>query len=419
MLNTVTRWILPAALAVWTALPVLPAAAADAPAPKTFGWRGDGTGRYPKANPPIHWDIDEGTGILWKADVGAGHASPLIVGSRIFLTAEREKLLCLDRSTGKVLWTADSGYATLPAGITPPNKRPPAFPDCGYSTPTPASDGRSLFACYGSGIVVCCDLDGQRRWIRFLDRELINDYGRTASPLLTGGKLLISIGGLLALDPKTGQILWETAEARPSYGTPARASVAGVDVVITSNGDCVRVADGKILAAKLGEMEYTSPVVHEGVAYFAGEPTVAVQLVAGPGATVRPRPLWENDDMEGNFYASPVCHDGLLYCANNEGLLYALDAKTGEIVWQQELQIPSASGLPGIEPANIYGSLTLAGRHLLLANDVGNTLLLAPGRRYEETAHNYLDAGSGASPVPDGKLLLLRGGKKLYGIGAR
>ena len=52
-------------------------------------------------------------------------------------------------------------------------------------------------------------------------------------------------------------------------------------------------------------------------------------------------------------------------------MLYALDAKTGKIHYRKELSIPSAGGMPGMEAANIYGSLTMAGRHLLLTVDRG------------------------------------------------
>ena len=112
-------------------------------------------------------------------------------------------------------------------------------------------------------------------------------------------------------------------------------------------------------------------------------------------------------------------HDGVLYCVSNQGVLYALDAKTGKIHYRKELEIPSAGGMPGMEAANIYGSLSMAGRHLLLTNDVGDTLVLTPGSVYREHAHNYLDEGSGATAVTDGRLLLLRGSKKLYCIGSK
>ena len=99
-------------------------------------------------------------------------------------------------------------------------------------------------------------------------------------------------------------------------------------------------------------------------------------------------------------------------------MLYALDAKTGEILIEHEPEIGSASGKPGTEPANLYPSLTLVGRYLFLANDGGETLVLLPDTQYKQIAHNYLYSGSGASPMPDGDCLLLRGDRDLYCIGA-
>jgi len=386
---------------------------------EVVGWRGDGSGCYLKADPPTEWDVDDRTNILWQAEVGAGQSSPVAIDDRIFITAARDLLLCVDRRRGKVLWKRDNGFDALPAKDETPKKRPPAYPTCGYCTATPVTDGKCVYASYGTGIVVCYDFDGNRQWIRYFNRKQLNRYGRTASPLLVEGKLLVSIGGLLALDPQTGKTLWETTEAKPAYGTPAAGRIAEVDLLVTPNGDCVRVADGRILARSLGKLEYPSPVVHEGIVYFVGNPTVAVKLGEQTGEEIRTERLWEADDVEGKFYASPVCHDGVLYCVSNQGVLYALDAKTGKIEYRKELEIPSAGGMPGMEAANIYGSLTMAGKHLLLTNDIGDALVLAPGRVYREQFHNYLDEGSGASPVADGKLLLFRGGKRLYCIGSK
>lgn len=394
--------------------------AGESPASTTFGWRGDGTGRYPEAEPPTEWDIDNGTNVLWQTEVGKGQSSPVVVGRRIFVTAEPDVLLCLARDSGKVLWRRNNGYDALSHEQTPsPGKRPRTHKDCGYSSATPVADKSSVFASFGTGVVVCYDHGGRRRWIRYLDRKVVPDYGRTASPLLAGRKLLVSLGGLSALDPQTGETLWETPQAKPSYGTPAIARIAEVDVAITPNGDCVRVGDGRILATKMGQLEYPSPLVHGRVVYFVGQPAVALKLPERLADRFQPEKLWETDELEGEFYASPVYHEGVLYCVSNEGVLYALDARSGKIVFRKELKIGSAGGMPGIEPANIYGSLTLAGNVMLLTNDIGETLVLAPDRQYRERSHNYLDKGTGASPVADGKLLLLRGGGKLYGLGRR
>jgi len=403
--------------------PTALAPAADGPT--ACGWRGDGTGLYPSATPPTEWDIDEGKNILWKAEVGKGQSTPVVVriagnppGDRVLVTAEHEWLLCVDRASGKVLWKADNGYAALPAGSNAPDKRPPASPNCGYSTPTPVTDGKLVYASYGTGIVACFGLDGHRQWIRYLDVPQATQYGRAASPLLAAGRLIVSLGGLMALDAKSGRTLWHQPEAKPTYGTPALARIGDADVAITPNGDCVRLADGKILAKELAESKYISPLVQGGVVYFGDTTAAARKLPAKAGETLELPILWEAD-LEGEFFASPLLHEGILYCVSNGGTLSALDARTGKPVFQQELEIPNASGRPGTEAANIYPSLALVGKHLLVGNDIGVTLVLAPGKEYKQISRNFLDKGSGASPVADGKQLFLRGGTRLYCIGTK
>lgn len=382
------------------------------------GWRGDGSGRYAEARPPLEWDIDAAKNILWQVKVGKGQSTPVLVGDKVLLTAEPDRLLALDRASGRILWNVNNGYADLPAGSRIPERPPATATGCGYATPTVVTDGHFVYASFGTGIVVSLDLAGQRRWIRHLDMPLVTEYGRSVSPVLADGKLVVSVGGLVALDPGTGETCWQTPQAKPTYGTPAVTRIAGAAVIITPHGDCVRAADGKLLARGWATATYASPVVHEGVVYFVSPPAVAVRLPDKVAEDITGERLWENDDLEGEFFASPLVHDGLIYSVANEGVLYVLEAATGKLVYQRELDIRAASGKSGGEPANLYPSPTLAGTRLLLENDAGEALLLVPGREYREQARNFLDRGCGASPVPDGRLLFLRGGDRLYCIGA-
>ena len=43
------------------------------------GWRGDGSGRFERAQPPTKWSEDS-ENILWNVDVGPGYSSPVVVG---------------------------------------------------------------------------------------------------------------------------------------------------------------------------------------------------------------------------------------------------------------------------------------------------------------------------------------------------
>ena len=79
--------------------------------------------------------------------------TPVIVAGRIFLTAEPDALVCVDRQEGKVLWSKNHGPDTLPPEIRLPEKKPRTVDGCGYATPTPVSDGRLVYVVFGTGIV--------------------------------------------------------------------------------------------------------------------------------------------------------------------------------------------------------------------------------------------------------------------------
>ena len=77
----------------------------------TVGWRGDGSGRYPGATPPQHWSRTksgsgyETKGIVWAAPMpNKGISSPIVVGTRVFVTTEFADLVCLDKQNGRILW---------------------------------------------------------------------------------------------------------------------------------------------------------------------------------------------------------------------------------------------------------------------------------------------------------------------------
>src|SRR5579862_8330496 len=90
----------------------IPGSATYMPTPEhPVGWRGDGKGRYPAADPPTVWgrkkvgSAYESRNIVWSTRMPAvSVATPIVVGDRIFVTAEVNDLVCLDKKSGKVLW---------------------------------------------------------------------------------------------------------------------------------------------------------------------------------------------------------------------------------------------------------------------------------------------------------------------------
>jgi outer membrane protein assembly factor BamB len=366
--------------------------------PTQFGWRRNGTGHFPDVTPPTEWS--ETKGIKWRATVGAGQSSPLVVGDRVIVLAEPGTLLCLNRTDGRTMWKADLDFR-LRGGAPPGTKE--------FTRLTPVSDGKSIYLALCNGALASYTLDGVRNWIQQVDPPPLT-YGPGASPVLIGGTLLFESTRLRALEASTGKPLWTAAEGEPHYGTPAVFSLEGTPLAVTAKGTVVRVSDGAVLATNiapgLGGDQSPTPVVRAGIVYFAYRRCSAVKMSLADGR-LKTQKLWEQE-LPGDVISSPVLQDGLL-CVVTSGAaeFRALNGATGEVVVEKSLDLSP----------NVYPSLAVAGKHLFLGNDRGEMVILETGGEFKERRRNQLPEGSGASPVFAGPHLFLRGGPVLYCLG--
>lgn len=363
----------------------------------TVGWRMDGSGRYPSATPPLNWSVTDH--VLWATSLPAwSNASPVLVGERILICAEPSILLCLDRS-GKILWQMHNDYADLPDN----GKLPPAewnLPKTdgfnGYTSDTPVSDGKYVYAGFGNGVVACFTVDGVRQWTRFLEKPT-NPFGHCCSPGLVGGTLIVQYISMFGLDAKTGTTRWQTAHPH-DWGSPAVARLGTRDVIITDTGDIVNVADGTTLANTAMSLDYNSPLVLDGVLYcVSSNKARAFQLALTADGNVGVTRLWETTVNDDRYYASPLLVDGLLYAVNQLGVLNVLDAKNGTLVYAQHLNLGGT----------IFPTPILAGKTILLSSDTGKSVSFAPGRSYQELTRNIF-APYRSTPVCDGPRLYIR-----------
>jgi outer membrane protein assembly factor BamB len=412
-----TKRIYPVAVAsisLGMALMVLPsrAAAENAPklAAKSAGFRGDGTGRYPDATPPTQWDSESKKNILWTAKVGKTlHGSPVVVGGKVFTLSEPDKLHCIDANTGKELWARTTSAKDMSEKI----EEVPTIADVGQTTPTPVTDGKFIYVEFANGLVTCFDMEGNRKWITFIDEPCETGNGRSASPCLVDGKLIVSMGKLTALDTKTGKTLWKSSDIHEVYGTPLAVKIGGSDMILTSTGEIVSAADGKVAVKGPAELTYSSPVVGTDSIFYIDADSGAVPLAKDDSAKKR---TWQVD-LEGEFFASPVYHEDLIYTVSNQGKFYVLDAKKGTIVYEKELDIANMSGNPAVPSGNIYASVCFAGKYILVGNDKGQTLVLEPGRAYKEVARNVIVDTIAGTMTFSGKRIYIRGTETLYCIG--
>src|SRR6185436_12349543 len=113
---------------------------------RSFGWRGDGSGRFPGAMPVTEWSATRN--VRWATVVGRSYSCPIIADKFVFVTSEPDLLICLDRAGGKVLWKVE----IKPADLTDENSRKAAEKyeapkdGSGLTAATPLTDGKNIYA---------------------------------------------------------------------------------------------------------------------------------------------------------------------------------------------------------------------------------------------------------------------------------
>lgn len=376
-----------------------------------FGWRGDGTGRFPAATPVLEWSLTKN--VRWSAAVGQSYSSPVLAGTSIIVTSEPDLVLCLDRATGKERWKT----RVTPADLTDPAAKTAAeeykAKDTGFAAATPVTDGSTVYVAFANGILRAFGLDGKPKWITYIDAKQNTSYGRSSSPILTAGKLVLHMTNLYAFDPATGKQLWVNTDSRCTYGTPVGLRFEGADLIVTPNGDLIKAADGTSVNSQIGACSNCSPVVHNGLIYFSEKDVRAIKLTAG----FKDESVW-NAEIPGEVFGSPLLHDGFLMTVSSKGELIAYDAqKKGELKSEFEGRLLFGEEV-GTTPV-AYSSLTLAGKHMFLVSNQGEIVVLEATREAKQVAKNKLKDGSGSAPIFSGGDMFVRDGATLFCIGSK
>ena len=168
---------------------------------------------------PLPSDFAAGKNQLWKVPLPPGHSSPIVVGDHIYLTAfEGDRLLtvALDRRSGQTLWRRES---PRPRKEIYDKRNSPA-------SPTPASNGKSVFVFMPDYGLLAYGTDGAELW-RVPLGPFDNGYGMGASPILVGDKVVLICDQnrgsyAAAFDQATGKERWRTKrpEALTGHSTP-------------------------------------------------------------------------------------------------------------------------------------------------------------------------------------------------------
>jgi outer membrane protein assembly factor BamB len=216
-----------------------------------------------------------GRNVIWKTALPLGHSSPILAGDRVFLTAvEQNKLytLCLSRETGQILWRREC----------PRNRTEPLDKLNTAASPTPASDGKNVYAFFGDFGLVSYGFDGNERW-RVPMCPFHNVYGMGASPIIAGDKVVLVCDQsfesfVIAIGKDDGRVRWKRPrpEALSGHSTPILYQPEGSTIQIIAPGsfraDAYALDTGETVWSTGGlasEMK-SGAVIGDGVVYFSG-----------------------------------------------------------------------------------------------------------------------------------------------------
>ncbi len=419
---------------------ILAAAEGMLSADEWSSWRGPFNTGMAIGDAPLRWsDSDH---VRWKTAIpGRGHSTPVIAGGKLFLTTavptgrgtgptragragggadsgleHRFEVIAIDRVTGQVAWQRTAATATPHEGY---HHRYGSF-----ASNSPVTDGKRVFAFFGSRGLYAYDLDGAPLWQKDFQIKMRMDmaFGEGTALTLHDNRLLLHfdhLGGgfLVMLDPETGREIWRTARTEKyNWAAPHVVSHGGRKQVVV-NGLAVRGYEfetGTLVweVAGLGENSIPQPVQHEDLVYAMSGHTIrmimAIRLGRTGNLTGTDAIAWSTQ-RGAPYTPSPLLHGDRLYVVTDSGRLSCFNANTGEPLYQQ-VRLPKAY--------NFKASPVGANGKLYLASEEGDVVVVRMGDRYEVLATNSLsDQSFIASPVVADGDIYLRSQSHLFRIG--
>lgn len=435
------------------------------------GWRGNPAAAYSGAQVPVDWS--DSANQAWTTPMPAwANSTPLVIGDRVFTTAEPYQLICVDGNSGKVLWKQDNTAEEALAGsddkaemtaaeraafeekqarigeleresrglfrqarrdpdararldairaeadalrseiapfLAASGATPRTHDSNGYASPSPATDGEHVYVVFGNGVAACYDLEGNRQWITIAQIPS-HRWGFSATPQVVNGVAVYLIGDLIGLDATTGEELWRVKQQH-SFGSPTVADLGNGPFLITPKGLFVDPATGATLGQVSGvNLEYNVPLFVDDTVYFIYEKAGAFKLTQDDAGKVNAQELWQASVRGDRHYASPVIQDGLIYAISRREDVTVLDAATGELLHE------SKAGLD--VQGSVYSSPIIAADRVYYQGEDGRIQVYKTGAQGEKA--EKLSLGSYRStPVILGDRVYIRTHDALMCIAAQ
>ena len=405
---------------------------------------------------PHEWAEDRN--VAWKVELeGAGHASPVVWGKKIYVlsalrtdrTPEPEQsrrdvpsampaslqqqgsrrgrppraeapthlyqflVSAYDLDSGKRLWRTVVREEVPHEGL---------HSTASQASASPVTDGKHVWAFFGSRGLYCLDSAGKVVWSADLGTQRTrNEFGEGASPVVHGDLVVVNWDHegdsfIVALDKKTGEERWRVPRDEPtSWSTPLVVQDGDTEVLVVSAATRVRgyaLETGKELwsVGGLGLNVVPTPVADDETVWVMSgwreAYGMAIRYKGARGDLVGTgRVAWATD-RDLSYVPSPVLVDGRVYFYKRfTGILSCYELSSGKPCYETQR-------VEGLD--DIYASpVAAAGRIYTVSRD-GTGFVVRAGKTFELLARNQLDDIFNATPAVVDDSLVLRGDRYLY-----
>ncbi len=387
---------------------------------QTFrGPLGDGSSAL--ENLPTEWGVDKN--VTWVKDLpGEGWSSPVVAGGTVVITAavpqERDVVetkydlvvMALDLETGNIDWETTV--------FVQPKDAPARHQKNSHASPTPIVHQGMIYAHFGHQGTACLTLGGKIVW-----KTVAVDYrpvhGNGGTPIIVDKTLVFSVDGaattkVVALSITSGEVVWEfdrrtEAPRKFSFSTPALITVEGEPQVVSAGSDVVHGLD-----AKSGEMIWKvnydgysvipKPIYKDGLLYVCtsyNTPWIYCIDPTGEGDITKTHVRWAHQKQVPHT-PSIIVDGGNIFMVSDRGIGSCLNAKTGEVVWQERIG------------GNFSASPVIANGLIYLQSEQGDATVIEASPKFKVVSKNTFGQRTLATyGVADGTLLI-RTSESLY-----
>lgn len=295
---------------------------------------------------------------LWQRELGEGYSA--IVADRgmlftMYRKGENEVVIALDAATGKTIWECSYAAPFSPEYDMTHGPGPHA---------TPLVTGNFVFASGATGKLHCLDRkSGKFLWTHDLLKEFhgnVRVNGYSCSPIAYKDTIVMMVGGqgssLVAFNQKDGLVAWKKHNFRNSTSSPIVISVDGQDQLVAFMwGEVVGVdpTNGNLLWNHPHPVEHglntTTPIwgpdnlLFVSSGYDGGSRVVKLNRSGDKTTTEE---VWAHRLMRVHFTNAIRVGDSVYGSSGDFGPapFTAIDVKTGKVLWRHR-SFPRASFL--------------------------------------------------------------------------